>query len=477
MKERAQTSRRNERAWQLFGSVRRSFAEFLLLPTAVMGAFLGLAGVTFALDRAELRALAVVRETMSRLVFGSTEATSSLLSSLATGLITLTSITFSVLLLAVQQAAATLTSEVIDQFLRRRLNQLFFGFFLGLALFALVVLSTVQADFNPVIGATVALLLSMLTLYGLVVMIYVTVNQIRPVNIIQAIHDRTLLARTHQWRGLTSRTRRFPRSTGSAPVSVTATENGFLVGVDIDTLALAARADGRDDGEVVLRPSLGHYVSYGDVVADVWPAAGWSAEDAEDVVRRGLTVGNTRDLDRDPGYGVQQLVDVGWTTISTAKHSPAPGLQAIAALRDLLARWANEDESRGDGDPPLPVVYRDETPSELLNGLELLAVVSTESMQVQAFVEVLTAVEVLFERLPPGQQARSEDLVLRSLSAMGDHVLTAPLDRVLSALGDTLRTAGRTQTAASVDRARSALSGSVGQLHARGDRVPTAGTA
>lgn len=162
MKEREDHSRRGEQARGLFDSVRRSFAEFPLLPTAVIGGFLVLAVVSFALDKSEQRVLAVVRINMMQLVFGSIEATSSLLSALVTGLITLTSITLSVLLLAVQQTAASLTSQVI--------------------------------------GGSIAILLSVVVLYGLLLLIYVTVDQIRPVNIVAAIHDRPLRARTYQRR-------------------------------------------------------------------------------------------------------------------------------------------------------------------------------------------------------------------------------------------------------------------------------------
>ncbi len=58
----------------------------------------------------------------------------------ATSLLTVTSITFSVLTLAVQQTASSLTAVVFDQFLRRTSNQVYFGFFVGLTAFTFIVL-------------------------------------------------------------------------------------------------------------------------------------------------------------------------------------------------------------------------------------------------------------------------------------------------------------------------------------------------
>lgn len=66
--------------------------------------FLCLAVITLVLDKASGSWLATLRDALVSVVFGSGQATSRLLAAVVTGLITITSITFSVLLLAVQQA-------------------------------------------------------------------------------------------------------------------------------------------------------------------------------------------------------------------------------------------------------------------------------------------------------------------------------------------------------------------------------------
>lgn len=178
----------------LYETIRRAFAEFLTIPTSMILGFLLLAAGSHALDRTEIAWLEPIRQVLKAYVFANAKATSDLLSTIAGGLITITSITFSLLLLAVQQSAASMTSEVFDQFLRRRHNQAYFGFFVGLALYTLVVLATVGDPFNPIYGATLAILLTVIALYLLILLLYTTINQIRPVEIIETIHDHTLAA-------------------------------------------------------------------------------------------------------------------------------------------------------------------------------------------------------------------------------------------------------------------------------------------
>ena len=118
----------------LFLAVRRALAEFLFVPTMIIVGFLTLAFGTYVLDSQRIAFLLPFRDFLKSHVFANSEATSGLLEAIAGGIITLTSITISLLLVAVQQSAGSMTGQVFDQFLRRRMNQVYFGFFVGLAL-------------------------------------------------------------------------------------------------------------------------------------------------------------------------------------------------------------------------------------------------------------------------------------------------------------------------------------------------------
>lgn len=176
-------------------------------------------------------------------MFADAKATTDLLSTIAGGIITVTSITISLLLLALQQVAGSLTAEVYDQFLRRRHNQAYFGFFVGLALYALVTLATVNVGFNPVFGATLAFLLTIIALYLLIVLLYTTINQMRPPEVIDEIHRHILWARQRQLQFI-HRTRPVAHLGSAGQKSVTSVKSGYVTAVDLDVLEAAAREAG-----------------------------------------------------------------------------------------------------------------------------------------------------------------------------------------------------------------------------------------
>ncbi|HEX5501226.1 MAG TPA: DUF2254 family protein [Thermomicrobiales bacterium] len=454
---------------------RRGFAEFLAVPTGIIAGFVLLAVGTYLLDRADLGWLRPFRRLMLAHVFGSPQATASLLGTVASSVITVTSITFSLLLLAVQQSAATLTSQVYDQFLRRRLNQAYFGVFIGLALYALIILATVNPPFNPVYSATIVLLFTISALYLLLLLLYTTINQMRPAVVIEAIHDHTLAARRRQL-DLLRRTRRAPGAGGPAVATVTAERRGFVTRIDPDAIATAVGQAG-GTAEVALLVSIGAYVAYRDTIAEVRTATPGAAGRIADATRAAIQIERQRDLDSDPAYGIEQLTIIAWTSISTAKSNPAPGLLAIRMLRDLLAYWTAEEEAgpAPDGRPPAPVVYADNLLDELLDSFESLAVVASESMQHQSLAGILRTLAITFDRLAPAQQRRAEDLIRRSLSALGEHVLTAELDAAITRLVGALLAAGRFDTAALLEAARAELGASVGRLNSRSTRASVRG--
>ena len=456
-----------------FDIVRRAFAEFLLLPTGIIVGFFLLAVGSYNLDRTLIGWLEPLRTVLKNHIFLTAKATSDLLGTIAGSLITVTSITISLLLVALQQAAGSLTTEVFDQFLRRKLNQFYFGFFVGLSLFSLITLATVHERFNPIFGATAAFLLTAVALYLLILLLYTTINQMRPAEIIEEIHRHTLAARELQLR-LVRRTRRMSRSSAAASLAIHANRHGYVTRIDIAAVGAAVRRAG-DDAEATLLVSIGSFVAFQDVIAEVKADTLERARQVEDDVRCAVHLERQRDVVLDPAYGIEQLETIAWTSISTAKSNPAPGLLTIHSLRDVLARWSVEDDAESGGgstDEPYPIVYVDNTRTQLLDAFENFAVVSSESMQHQNFIEVLRTLTGMYERLNSSDRRRTEDIIVRILAGLGDLVLTAELDRALDALIARLRASAPSATADAVRAAQEQLRRSVGRLNSRSTRVP-----
>lgn len=453
---------KRDRLHERIEDLRRGFVEFLTIPSLVVACFILLAIAMFYLDRlAGQKALGEL--------FSDEQGTRDFLGVIAGGIITVTSITFSLLLLAVQQGAMDLTSVIFDQFLRRRTNQFFFGFFTGLAIYSLIILTSVSPSHQPVFGAAMAGVLTVVSLCMLIFLIYTTVNQMRPVVIIRTIHDHTLVARQNQ-QALLRQTSWPPQRRAGAGKAINADRSGFMTGVDIAGLAGLAE---QFDAEIVILPSIGDYVAFGDPLAEIVNQDDSIAEETKNITRNAIHIESQRDLDEDPAFGVEQLVTIGWTSISSAKSDPEPGLLTIWNMRDLLARWLREDAAFGHSarhEGESRIAYCDNLSGDILRGFQSMVVAASESLQHQCAAEIYLAFAQQYPILSPEPRAEMADITLRSLAALGDHVPTTELDAALQKLAEVMKDLGQVRTAAAISAAHRQLSKSIGQLHSRASR-------
>jgi uncharacterized membrane protein len=410
--------------------IGRFLREIAGVPLLVMLGFAVLAAVCLVGDQTTSVGFLNRIRALAGQVVGPDAATAAL-QGIATGLVTVTSITFSVLLLAVQQTASNLSPVVFDQFVRRKSNQAFLGFFVGLALFAYVVMAAVQKDTPPILGATVATGMTVVALVILLVLVHSTVAQMRPTSVIRVIHDRALAARAEEAE-LVARTLRASRSEHAVAVLARADTTGYVTRVDADVLARAVRDAA--DAEVCLHVTTGDHLCVGDVVVSVRADDPDRAEELATAVAAALTISKQRDLAHDPTTGVDELGNIAWSSGSTSKQNPEVARQALHALEDLTARWLSEEPP--ECSTPLPVVYRDNDTDRLVDVLYSLLVVAQESHQELFGAAVLDAYTHLLDRAPALRQRWREDL-----AAIDDLVEHMPPSRRLRTAHEAFRRA------------------------------------
>jgi uncharacterized membrane protein len=316
----------------------RALHEFAAMPLAVVCGFCVLAAVSILADQKHVAGLDSARKAVSRVI--GADAASQTLQGIAGGLVTVTSITFSVLLLAVQQTASSLSPVVFEQWVRRKSNQAFLGFFVGLAIFAYVVMAAVQPDTPPTLGAAIATVLTVVAMMILLVLVYMTLDQMRPESVMRLIHDRTLAARERE-APLVCRTRRQERCTAPVRATFTAVDTGYVNGIDLERLEEALRT--APAAEIRLHVTLGDYLAFGDVVATVRDADATTAQRLSDAVADAILVGRRRDLDYDATTGIDELANILWTNGSTSRQNPEIARQALDVLKDIAARLSVAD--------------------------------------------------------------------------------------------------------------------------------------
>lgn len=441
----------------------RSLQEFLAVSLAVVLALGVLAVITAVLDRSAASWLQPAEHALSTLV--PPQENQGMLRTVAPGMISAMTIAFVLLLTLIHRMADVFTWVVIEQFLLRRTNQLFIGFFAGVTVYYTVILAAIGPQ-QAVFSTTVALVLSVLALAGLVVFGYLVLDQLRPPSMVQRIVQLTIAARAEQ----RTRLRRFRDAPQLEPLpeaTVRAERSGYVVDIDLDTLARAITT-AQGPVEIEFHTSLGSYLVVGSDLATVRAEIPTDRDQLADAVLDALTCGRERKLDREAVYGVQQLSSIAWA--SATQQDPEAALVAVGGLHTLLAHWAEEHtpaSGPADHGDPLPVVYSDTTVEEVLSSLASVVVASGRSGQYQVCAQVLQVFAMALPRLSPDHQLLAVAQLHRVLPTVTTHTFTGELARALTALRQALEHAGFGSCATQLSGLESRLAGQLtgGEQH------------
>jgi len=357
---------------------------------------------------------------------------------------TVTSITFSVLLLAVQQTASSLTPVVFDQYLRRRTNQLYFGYFIGVTGYAFLVLGLARPDPAPVLGATPCLVLTAVSVVVLLLLIHSTVDQMRPASVVRSIHELALRAREKELL-LLGHLRSARRTDERTPERlIRSVDSGYVTTIHVDALGNLVQRMGADC-ELIIEAPLGDYVYFGELMARL---VGIDPEDSahDAAILSAFRVDDIRDVDAQAGYAIDQLENIAWASATSAGQSPNTATTAVRALADLLGRWllaGERDRSdRAMGQAELPIVYVDGATSQVMRSFSALLIATADSGQAQTAAEVLGALAFAVPRLASqGDKAALSEAIDCALPAVIQHAEIPQLTRSLGRLAVELRAA------------------------------------
>ena len=409
--------------------VTYALREFLLVPSVVTGVLIVLAVIASVLDRNAQHWAKPAYRAVATVV--PAEATTTLLSTITPGLLTVISIIFFVLLMAVQHQSATYSPVVLDQFLRRRLNQVFFGVFVGLTVFCLLALALVPA--GAIMAGTLALLLTAITLVCLLVFVYSTVDQIRPSATVWMLQQLAVQARKGQ-QPLLARCRAQAQLTDLPATEVTSGQAGYVVHINGDLLARALRPVS-ETAEIELQVSMGDHVVPGGLLAEVRAEDQAERNRLAGAVLDALWLGRMRDLGRDAAHSVDHLSNMAWA--ATATSADPEGAQiTVETLHSLLVTF-QEQESRhsaGAHGGQLPLVYKDPVIGKILDGLTSVIAASGQSGQHQTCGAVVTVLSRALPQLEADTQRIAFDRLQRVLPTALDHVFTSEIEHAFDAM-------------------------------------------
>ena len=298
--------------------------------------------------------LAAYDDALGRLVGGAVSPMSSasavaILSAVAAGMMALTAIVFSLIVVAVQHASTAYSPRLI-RVLSLRVVAHALGIFTGTFLYALLAIRTVDRTGSAGITASSVgiALLWLLASIGMMIRLLPQIRGLTITDVLVTLHRRACAAavRVYPPHGVAIEAR------AEGPVAHTILHEGrpmALVGLDVDRLVRAAAAA---DAVVVIPLAIGDPVIVGEPIARVHGGARLS----ERSLRHAIWLGDDRDLDNDPGYAIRLLVDIAIRALSPAVNDPTTAVSVLDELDGILRVLGRRDLEANVASDPRGVV-------------------------------------------------------------------------------------------------------------------------
>ncbi len=354
---------------------------------------------------------------------GGPDGARSMLGTIASAMISVTGLVFSITMVVLQLASSQFTPRVLGGFLDSRITQSTLGVFTASFIFALTVLRSVRGDtqergeFVPQLSVSVAFLLVLASVGYLLAFIHHITVSIQVSQVISGIGDRTMALIEEIYPDFAAGG--YPLgptwspTPDAASVCIDALGHGHVVHFDYDVLLACAR---ELDAVVVTEVSVGGFVPGDMPVVRVWGTDSLPERTAARL-RRAIGLSSERTMRQDVVFGFRQLVDIAERALSPGINDPTTAVQVIdelhRMLRILVGR-ATPSPYIADGDGVVRVVHRPASVEYLLTlAVEEIAHYGETSLQVprRLFAMVDDLVDVSDERYA-GALSRVRTLII-----------------------------------------------------------------
>lgn len=323
--------RRQRLVWGLrLAAARYRFKESpALFPALMMVAGILLALGTTAIDKA-LGPAADLPLTLSM----SSQSAMWLLSTVAGAMMTTAGVVFSLTVVSLQLASEQFSPRVMRSFIRDRVSQGVIGLLVATFFYCVLILPSLSGEATdpaPPLSPTVALILTLVTVLGIIVHLDHLSRGLQVGNLARVISTEgqnlavgfdTVPAGLRQ---IAEKASHAPRDAAV----VRSETSGWVSQVDRAQALRAVPAN----TTVRLESRVGAYIHKGEVIFSIWPPPPAGCQER---LAKTMEVADARTMLQDVDFAIRQLVDIGLRALSPAVNDPTTAVEIILRLGSLL---------------------------------------------------------------------------------------------------------------------------------------------
>lgn len=270
-----------------------------------------------------------------------------MLSAIATSMITVSGITFSLTIASLAQVSGQLTARVLRNFMSNTTNKLVLGFFVGLFLYCLIVIRTIRGKddlagpFVPALSVFTGMLLAVVGVGVLIYFIHFVALSIQASTVVSSVTEEALNTIDKLYpRPLADDDHEVPPALPPGEVNrpmqpVSASTNGYIQLIDEHLLTQLAMAT---DSTVRIEAGVGDFVTQQSPLVSLFGFGQFVDQATINTINRAFTIRQTRTIDGEIAFGIRQLVDIALKALAPSSEDTTTAVLALDYLSAVLGR-------------------------------------------------------------------------------------------------------------------------------------------
>lgn len=276
----------------------------------------------------------------------SADGARAVLTAIATALMTVIGVLFSITIVVLQQVSTQYSPRVIENFIRSRTNQVVFGFYIATFIFCILLVRQIPDNIDsledlPQIAVAAAILLAICCFALLIHYIHHILHSIKSTTIIDTLCEMTLKALT-DWEDSLKKTCEKNESINTKSFEeempttlVRSWRRGYVQAYDWTSVASLLKSHPWKI-KALARP--GDYVQKDTSLFSIHTSQTLNKKILKRISTN-IAIGTERTHVQDVRFGVRQLVDIALRALSPSLNDPTTAEEALNGIEAILLNW------------------------------------------------------------------------------------------------------------------------------------------
>ena len=269
----------------------------------------------------------------------SVELAKVILGTLAGSLLTITTFTFSTIMVVLTMYSSDFSPRVVNNFLTDKITMKVLGIFIGGFFYCILALFFMRNSFSEysVLSATIAVVYAALCIIYFVIFVFQVSSSIQATKLISRLYDEsyTIIERALKYRENQSSLDKYEIGVFRSKLDILADKSGYLELIGFKDILNALKGL---QVKLILRADIGEFVAKGGEIATLYYNEKEIDKNLSDMILKEFSIEEERVAYNDYRFSLQKIVDIALRAISPGINDPNTAIHCINILGVLLSK-------------------------------------------------------------------------------------------------------------------------------------------